>query len=234
MRIDLLVPTRGRPDRFQKVVESAQDTADKPDQVSVWAYFDDDDGSYGGRVYKCRDPRFMNMVVGPHLDIMSDLWNRLYEVSDGDILWHGNDDMVFETYGWDTKVRDAFSKVPDGIACVYGDDGNLHDSIAVASFTTRKAARVMPWYLPPYFKSLYNDLWLTHVYRKLDRLVYLPDVLIRHEHHSVSGYEHLLDDTYRERFCHDAESTQAWQKHEHEIDDHIAELRKVIECESAS
>jgi len=228
MKIDLLVPTRGRPERFRRMVNSAQDRADAPENLFVWLYVDEGDDCYSG-IEASREPKLLNPLVGPRLEIMSDLWNRLYEVSHGDILWHGNDDMVFETQGWDTKVREAFAKHPDQIACVYGDDGNVHDSVAVASFTSRKAADARGWFVPPYFKSLYNDLWLTHVYRKLDRLVYLPDVMIRHEHHSIPKYAHLLDDTYRERFCYDSESTQVWLKHEPEVEEHATLLRGLME-----
>ena len=50
MKIDLLLPTRNRPDRLEELFNSIQDTAHSFDNICIYLYVDDDDDSTLSRI----------------------------------------------------------------------------------------------------------------------------------------------------------------------------------------
>jgi hypothetical protein len=174
--ISLIVPTRYRPDQLAAMWDSALATAGRPDDLElVWRTDSDDPTEYPelpGRTIN---------VTGPRL-LMSCLWNDAQTHASGDIFWHGGDDNLFRTPGWDTAIREAVNRYPDGIVFVHGADGGQGSHLGTHGFLTARWVQVSGWFLPPYFPSDYNDTWLTEVADQVGRRVYLPDVLIEHMH----------------------------------------------------
>lgn len=193
MRISILVPTRNRPDNVERLLESAYRTADLPPEV--WFYVDDDDprrnestiimNRYGAR-----------WVCGERV-VLSQMWNELATRAENDVMMHCGDDIVFRTQSWDTRVVEAFERVPDHLVLVHGDDGYQRSNIATHGFYHRNWIEVLGRFVPPYFSSDYNDLWLTEVADAVGRRVYLPDVYTEHMHPAAGKGE--LDQTHRER-----------------------------------
>jgi glycosyltransferase involved in cell wall biosynthesis len=228
MTFDLLVPTRERPHRLTRLLESVLETSLHLERIAMWIYVDDDDTKTLGALDDLKAKySFLRSIIGPPQEILSCTWNALWEKSSGDILWHGNDDMVFETKGWDDVIESEFAKYPDGIVLVFGQDGYQGENLATNSFTTRKASRILGRFVPPYFKSFYNDTWLSEVYRRIGRYVFLPNLVIRHEHPDTGQqYEHLRDNVYRRRNSFYAEATQVWNSSAEERVADAEKLRK--------
>lgn len=229
MLIDLNIPTRGRPERLFKTVSTAFATASDPSRVTVYLRFDHDDETINTSMEKLATLGNVNIRAdtGDRLEMMSDLWNDLYRCGEGDILWHGNDDMYFASDNWDGQVRAEFAKWSDGIGMVWGNDGYQGDRLAVCSFTSRKAADILGTWLPPYFKSAYNDTWLTEVYQRLGRATYLPGMTIPHEHWSISNdLKHLHDETYAYRAVRTAGATVEYQHRAHQRLEWVAKLKE--------
>lgn len=195
--ISLLVPTRGRPAQCASMWRSAIHMAVEPDDVELVLYFDLDDPEE--RRYTewlgCQGENVVNLT-GPRI-ILSETWNRCAETAAGEILWHGNDDVIFRSEGWDKRVREAFRQVPDRIALVHGRDG-IHDGgMATLGFLHRRWVETTGYFVPPYFSSDYNDTWNSQVADMLGRRVFLPEVYTEHMHPAVGKAE--LDQTHRER-----------------------------------
>lgn len=194
MSIDLVMPSRGRPDRLRKTLESVIDTA-TTSGVQVFVRVDDDDSETLGQLDDLRRLAF-DIFVGPRLWSQGAMWNECAERGDGHIVGMCADDMVFRTKGWDARVEQEFAKCPDEIVLVYCDDGIQHGRIAVHSFVSRTSIRVLGTYLSEAFHLLYVDTWLDEVYGNIGRKVFMPDVLIEHEH--FSAHPELWDKTYSE------------------------------------
>jgi hypothetical protein len=115
--ISILCPTRGRPDQFARMVDSALDLAARPEAVEVVAYFDNDDpaGYQAGRYRAVRGPRIL----------LSEAWNECRGAAAGPIYMHAGDDLIFRTRGWDGLVRDAFGVVEIGADRGEGSTGVL-------------------------------------------------------------------------------------------------------------
>lgn len=189
----LLCPTRGRPTEIHRLYQSIIDTADKPEEIELVLYIDDDDRSYDGVEFNGKVS--VQFVPGARI-VLSQMWNECYKVSKGDILMHCGDDIVFRTKGWDTTVKDAFSQYPDKIVFVFGDDGHWKDTFGTHGFIHRKWAETVGHFVPPYFSSDYNDTWLNDVARAIGRHHYV-DILTEHMHFAFS--KGPLDQTHKDR-----------------------------------
>lgn len=189
--ISLLVPSRGRPEQLRAMWQSAQQTATHPELIELLVYLDADDSaldeylSVGGRQHVARRR------------LLSETWNELLPWAAGGILWHGNDDVIFRSADWDTRIRAAYDRLPDRIACVHGRDGIHNQHLATLGFYSREWVNALGYFMPPYFSSDYNDLWLSTVADMIGRRVFLDEVYTEHMHPAVGKAE--IDQTHRDR-----------------------------------
>ena len=189
--ISVLVPSRGRPEQFDRMYDSLMATVTYPRQVEVVARLDEDDPE---KFMYPVGPTYLN---GPRA-LLSECWNECYRWARGEILMHAGDDITFNTPGWDVRVREEFEKLPDRIGLVYADDltPNFPD-LATHGFLHRRWVEAVGYFLPPLFSSDWNDVWITEVAKNVGRFVPMPDVEIEHHHYYFGKAEH--DRTYRER-----------------------------------
>lgn len=195
--ISILVPTRGRPREFSRMIRSAFETATYPRFIEVVSYHDDNDPELD--MYP--DFRLHSMfdhypAVGPQI-LLSEAWNNCFRRSHGGILMHCGDDIVFRTEGWDVEVRRAFARYPDHIVLVHGDDCSPNtDALATHGFMHRKWVETLGYFVPPLFSSDWNDVWLTEVADMIGRRVKIP-IVTEHMHYAFGKSEY--DVTYRQR-----------------------------------
>jgi hypothetical protein len=124
------------------------------------------------------------------------MWNRCFDICTGDILMHSGDDLRFRTEGWDTLVRDEFSRYADRILFAFGRDGYAAEDFGTHGFIHRNWVDVIGYFVPPYFSSDYNDVWLNDVAELVDRKKKLP---IYTEHLHPAAGKHHWDRTHRDR-----------------------------------
>jgi hypothetical protein len=190
--ISILCPTRERPKEFERMLRSAQETATHPNRIEVIAYMDLDDPAsghypYGGVTY-IRDERIL----------LSEAWNRCYELARGDILMHCGDDIVFRTPGWDVIVRETFAASEDKILLVHGDDCSPNtDALATHGFLHRRWVETVGYFLPPLFSSDWNDVWLTEVADAIGRRVKVG-IVTEHMHYAFGKAERDRNTNERE------------------------------------
>ena len=198
-KIAILLPTRNRPHLLKRFWESIVETSNSLDNISLYLYLDEDD-SITPPVAAELIKKYKNIFafVGPRI-LHSKMPNVLYSKSKEDILFLGGDDLIMQTQGWDTIVREAFAKVDDRIALVYGRDGGeavAHpEKFATHPILHRKWAEVLGYVNPPYFSCDYADTWSNDLADAIDRKFLLP---IFHEHMHFSFRKAEFDSTYRE------------------------------------
>lgn len=155
------------------MVTSARETADE--EIEIVAVTDDDD-KYVSRY------NFKNIthISVPHRHDMAGLWNLAVEYATGDILMMCGDDVVFETPGWDSTVEMTFDEVPDGILMVYGNDGSPRQAPTLP-FVTRTWVETAGEFTDEKLQGWFADEWIWSIAAELDRVVYLPEVVFRHD-----------------------------------------------------
>lgn len=217
--ISILCPTRGRPDGLDELIATAKATAAGPIQLVI--YVDDDDESmadWNGDAHVIRGPRIL----------LSEAWNRCAERATFNVMMHCGDDIRFRTPGWDWQVLEAFRRYPDRIVLVHGRDGIHDEAMATHGFLHRRWVDTIGCFVPPYFSSDYNDLWLTEVADALDRRHYLHDVYTEHLHPAVGKAP--IDRTHEERMARHAadDCDRIWRNTRQARDEWVTKLRAAI------
>lgn len=193
--ISLLLPSRGRPFNVKRLADSVMATADDVHDIEIIVYLDDDDpADYAAETL----PAIVKFFTTKRT-LLSEYWNMAYEKAQGAILGHMGDDIVFQTKGWDTAVKEAFDKYPDKIVLVYGDDGdpNKDKNFGSHSFIHKNWVEAVGYFTPPYFSSDFNDTWLNEVADMISRKVKI-DILTEHMHPAFHKGE--IDLTHAERY----------------------------------
>jgi len=224
-KISILCPTRNRINTqignfVHDLINSARDTADNSELVEFVFYVDDDDDDTQ-KYFDSFEDSDIKFVHGPRI-VLSETWNRCYDISSGDILFHCGDDIRFRTQGWDTIVRNKFSEFDDRIAFVFGYDGYGDPKNGGShGFIHRNWVETIGYFVPPHFSSDYNDCWLNEVARIINRHFYV-NIYTEHLHPAAGKY--IWDKTHIERLDrHDKDGVEALYKqlvNERESDGH--------------
>lgn len=209
--IAVLIPTRNRPEGITRVVESARATAK---DFRILFYVDDDDKESVHEILK-HPTSIVRYAVGPRI-VLSNTWNVLANAAltmypEIDIVMQGNDDIVFETPGWDSQVIAAFAASPDKILMVHGSDKSSHQPSSIGKFgphpfVHRKWIETLGYFTPPYFSSDFGDTWVNEVANAIGRRQYIP-VVIEHMHYLFGKAK--MDSTTEDRLSrHSADQVE--------------------------
>lgn len=192
-QIDVLVPSRGRPDRALAMYRSAMDNArGAAGGTRVLFVVDADDPKLPGYVnhqLPCHVLQERLGYTGSLNAIAAELWDR----PDG-VLGAFGDDVVFRTKGWDRIVERTLDT--PGIA--YGDDlihGRNHPS---AVFMSSAIARALGWLALPATRHQWADDGWKRLGQETGCLRFMPDVVVEHLHPGVGKAE--MDETYAWNF----------------------------------
>lgn len=139
------------------------------------------------------DPLKNNYVSSPYcLHIVgkdgptSYAWNELAKRAAGDILMLMGDDTVFETPGWDDKLRKAEFTLSHGgqpsMAVFSFDDGRSelgtgHPHPAM----TREVYNRLGYLACPMFRHFYVDTWLVDLAKEAGIFHYIADMKVLHD-----------------------------------------------------
>lgn len=224
MRITVLVPSRGRPDRAGEMYRSAMETAaDGGDGTRVLFLVDEDDPTadqYNTRGLPLRIMPPGLFYTGVLNVAARDLWDEV------DVLGAFGDDVIFRTAGWDDRVRETL-RTP-GMA--YGDDlihGEAHPS---AVFMSSRIAMALGWLALPYTTHQWaDDAWKV-MGQTLGILRFMPKVVVEHMHPAVE--KAAWDATYQavfdgDRAKADYEGFVAWRD-DGGMESDLAKARRVI------
>jgi len=181
MKIALLCPSRGRPQRFADMAHSALWTASYPDRVMLYLTADCDDPKFDEylKLPPHRTVWHPNMVPGRKVP---ELLNELARRADEDILFAVSDDILFRTQGWDDILQAAFERYPDGLLVAYTNDGLDRDKCLHFAVSQRwlKFTGDLIW---PGFEHFYGDEWVETLGRAIGRTVFLRDLVTEHMHY---------------------------------------------------
>lgn len=157
--------------------------------IEVLFYVDVDDPLRGD--YATLEP-----IVGPS-DGVGKAWNRLATVAKGDLLMMGNDDLRFETRGWDQAILEAIDRSGfgrDGLFVAWANDGSPKAATnCTFPIVSRLWYEVLGYFTPECFHFLWHDTWIRDLGQRLGRLIYVPQALIEHRHFSFG--KSMMDNT---------------------------------------
>ena len=201
MKISILTPTRNRPNNCERFIKSIYNTTWERGAVELLFYVDNDDPALGS--YRSLEKHCKKEYVGFH-DVrfiagkpqsVSISWNNLAAECTGDVIIMGNDDLVYQTDGWDNILEKELEQYEqDKIYVAWFEDkinGEKHCAFPIVS---REWYNCLGRFTPGCFNFGYNDTWIFEVGKLLDRCHFIPSVVVEHLHFSQGKSE--MDDTY--------------------------------------
>lgn len=225
MSIALLCPTRRRTKLCERMVNSADKTADS---YQTYLAFDAKErGEYVDII--------ANKTCLPDGMPTSHKWNELANLAMGNaannLFMLAADDMMFATPGWDTALLEHYNALTNKIH-VYA----LQDSRDVDGtphiIVTREWIEVMGWFVPPIFLHWHIDSWTVEIAKSAGVFTHLRDYLLIHDKPSDTGKP---DETHtgiramgwRDRDQYVADTCRDWLELQKEKLDTIIGLRKL-------
>ena len=195
--ISILTPTRNRPNNCDRFIKSLYETTQYTGTLELLFYVDSDDPAKD--IYKEIEERWQNnfwrieFVIGEPMSV-SKSWNIIAEKSLGDIMIMGNDDLIYKTVRWDSKLMARLLELDNPYYLSWFNDGingNRHCAFPVI---TREWYETLGYFSPGIFNFGYNDTWVYDIAKRVGKLNYMNEILVEHLHFSVGKSN--MDDTY--------------------------------------
>lgn len=215
----VLIPSRGRPENIKRFMRAVEETEAN---VDVYVGIDADDSK--SEDYWYASLQHLQLYVneseerqrfGPTLNRLVDfiLSETLSDENYQYIMWCG-DDHVPRSKGWDKAYADKLDELKTGI--VYGNDLVMGENIATQLCMTRNIPEALGYAVPEGFTHLYIDNYFMELGKSVDKLVYIPEVIVQHMHPCAGTAQEDL--TYRE-----ANSQENWTNDKIRFEKYLAE-----------
>lgn len=214
----VIVPTRGRPERFVEFVATWGTTASGT--ARLLACLDEDDPRAAD--YPPIPTEIGFYWVSPRNGFAPRLSAEALAAACSDdppyAIASFGDDHLPRTPGWDRLMLDAAHDLGSGV--LYPNDLLQREALPTAPIITSDIVRALGWYSPPGIEHMYVDNWWRALGIGLERLRYLPDIIVEHMHPSavVAGGPDWVrkaewDDTYESSSNRDASVADltAWE-----------------------
>lgn len=177
--LTVYVPTKGRPDNAKRLQEAFYETTVLGSRVVfILSYNDPQLSKYMSLnlhdiiVVAPEKPGFVNPL---NLGYLSD---RRHHYSYA--LGFMGDDHLPRTKAWDEVFVNKLLKMGGGF--VYGNDGFQKEKIPTSIVMTANIPLALGFMTLPSLKHLYADNWWLDLGKALNKIEYMPDIIIEHLH----------------------------------------------------
>lgn len=188
--LTVYIPTKGRPDNALRLQDAFYSSVTLNTRA-VFILSDNDP-----MIDRYRDLHFTLTVTPDKPGFVSPLnegyWKDRKQFYSYALGFMG-DDHLPRTFGWDQRI--VYNLKQLGAGLVYGNDKFQEQSIPTQVFMTSDIPLALDFMTLPRLKHLYADNFWLDLGKGLNRIQYLPDVIIEHMHpaagkaHHDAGYE---------------------------------------------
>ncbi len=204
MSLLVLCPSKGRPEKARELLDSFETTRRLSDTKLLFV-LDDGEDPYPGDTLTIPPTNRRGMV-----DPLNSAFDAVQDQAD--ILGFVGDDHRFRTPGWDASFTDILENSGGGL--IYGNDLNWpNGEIPTMIFGSTWVWKALGWMALPECQHLYVDNAWRIIGDELNRLWYVPEIVIEHVHPAYSKAE--WDEGYREvnsseMYAHDRAAFEEW------------------------
>lgn len=209
---DVLVatPSRGRPEGLRRLITGL--AARSATTVLLAVGLDEDDpalDAYLELLYPPHDDEVGPVVRGALIEVAPRMtltaWTNRIVGEHGrraEFVASLGDDHEPVTYGWDRLLIAAIMGLPGRVGIAYGDDTLQGEALPTAPLMSAEIPAALGYMCPPSLAHYYVDNAWRDLGQRSGRLVYMPDVIVRHHHPAgptgggPRGF--LWDDTYED------------------------------------
>ena len=190
-------PTRSRPHWFVQTLEKYYSMLSGENQYRFLITLDEDDETMNNDKMKSIMDRYPNLIYryGQHKTKVEAV-NADMKSEDFDILFLVSDDMIPTGPGFDIIIVEKMKEYfPDLDGALHFNDGFLGENIRITlSIMGKKLYDYFGYIYHPDYRSFYCDTEFTDVVRKLGKVKYFPQVIVKHK---WSGGPNSDDARYR-------------------------------------
>ena len=161
--INILTPSRSRPELAKRMYDSAKRSPGCPIEIKFYLNEDDPDLD---KYKSFLQPN--EYIVGPNQST-SYSWNLMAEKATYDIFFLVGDDAQFTVENWGKHIINAFNKFPDKIVCVYPRVPTLSSKKNPHFCLHRNWINALGFFLPPHFYHWYVDTYVREVAQRINR-----------------------------------------------------------------
>ena len=206
IKISLLLPSRGRPKKFNRLISSINKTTFDLSSIELISIHDNDDESfYEIEFKKCK---FKNIQIKSEQSSMGFYNSECLKKSSGESIILINDDVIFKTKNWDKLVNNLALKHKDSIYLGYGNDLFKGSKLPTFPILNRALIELIKDPYPVEYKGAFIDTHLNDLFQIIrkkyqDRFEYLEKFVIEHLHYRTGKSK--VDEIYlkRDRFGDD-------------------------------
>lgn len=185
--IELICPSKGRPEKLKRMWESALHTAGNAKDLflSIGVVSDE------YRLYKSYFDSYNNVVVRIVKEWSTAyswnyLANKAMDHRSGTFFMLASDDIMFATPLWDVALNEHYKKLDNKIH-VYALQDSRDKLGTPHPIATRAYIEAMGYFLPPIFLHWHVDSWTVDIARHNNVFTHLTDYLLIHDKPSDVG-----------------------------------------------
>jgi hypothetical protein len=191
------MPTRSRWDKFLKLLNLYQQTANNLNDIHFVITCDINDGTKPMNLNE-RISQFKNVTMVSGISTGKiHACNRDMELfNDWDIVVLASDDMIPQQKGWDDIIRRSMqTHFPDTDGVLWFNDGYTKQNLNTMCILGKKYFDRFGYIYHPDYISLFCDNEFMDVSMILNKVVYSDNILFKHEHPANTGQGN--DNLYR-------------------------------------
>ena len=199
MKILIKFPTRKRPDRFLYALDLYYKNAKDISNIDFLISCDVDDISMNNEtiINNLNGRQNLKVEYSENSSKIEAINNGLNSniISKYDIILLASDDMHPILYGYDDIIRKCMSKYfPDLDGVLWFNDGIQGSNLNTLCILGKTYYNRFGYIYHPSYKSFYCDNEFTEISQRLQKYIYINDVIIRHVHHCINSS--LQDELY--------------------------------------
>ncbi len=216
-KISLLLPTRERSKKFERLLLSLIKTCQYQNRVEILLLLDEDDKEIDRykEIIKKEIFRSLNFIfIIKNLKSHAIRNNHLAELSTGNIIFPINDDMIFVSKRWDYFIDREFSKIDmDRPFCVWIKSNikysYLHCDYPIINKSWHKR---LGYVGSENFNFWYLDTWICDLSMRSGRYLITPNIKV--DQLSANKFKNEIDETHLRNINSDKEEKDynIWQK----------------------
>ena len=216
-KISLLLPTRERSKKFERLLLSLIKTCQYQNRVEILLLLDEDDKEIDRykEIIKKEIFRSLNFIfIIKNLKSHAIRNNHLAELSTGNIIFPINDDMIFVSKRWDYFIDREFSKIDmDRPFCIWIKSNikysYLHCDYPIINKSWHKR---LGYVGSENFNFWYLDTWICDLSMRSGRYLITPNIKV--DQLSANKFKNEIDETHLRNINSDKEEKDynIWQK----------------------
>ena len=185
MTIAILCPTKGRPEQFRRMVDSASKTA-----AGEIIYYQDVQGDHYNSIDALQGKTLSYILSSPDMLPTVYRWNRMALLAMNhkhcNLFMLAADDIVFATPLWDKAIIDHYNALDNKIH-VYALQDSRDPEGTPHQIVTREYIEAMGYFCPPIFLHWHTDTWTTEIAKANGVFTHMKDYLLIHDKPSDRG-----------------------------------------------